>query len=109
MKVGMASILYLDERPGLSSTLTRMILSLPAYSEASSSTIGCIRLQGPHHTAQKSTSTGRSELSTSFWKRGSDVSRTWLTAANPGSAANEPLTSAAGCPSTGGELRPEVE
>src|SRR6266516_1092294 len=43
---------------GLSSTLSLAIRSLPLCSEAISSSVGAIILQGPHHSAQKSTSTG---------------------------------------------------
>src|SRR5262245_41522019 len=41
------------------------IFSLPSYSFANSSRIGAIILQGPHHSAQKSTSTGTAECVTS--------------------------------------------
>src|SRR5580692_10941105 len=44
------------------------ILILPWYSVASSSTMGAIARQGPHHVAQKSTSTGVSDFSTSWSK-----------------------------------------
>jgi hypothetical protein len=43
---------------GFSSTFSLAIVSLPAFSAAISSRIGAIALQGPHHSAQKSTSTG---------------------------------------------------
>src|SRR2546426_9215530 len=43
-------------------------LTFPSYSLASSSRIGAIILQGPHHSAQKSTSTGVGEFSTSCSK-----------------------------------------
>src|ERR1700754_2536672 len=39
-------------------------LSLPAYDCATSSRIGAIILQGPHHSAQKSTRTGSLDLRT---------------------------------------------
>src|SRR5215471_14132799 len=39
-------------------------LSLPAYDVATSSRIGAIILHGPHHSAQKSTSTGSLDFST---------------------------------------------
>src|SRR5438477_11659535 len=48
--------------------LTLPTFTFPSYSLASSSTIGPIILQGPHHSAQKSTSTGVSDLSTSCSK-----------------------------------------
>src|ERR1035438_1228155 len=40
-------------------------VTLPLYSPASSSTMGAIARQGPHQAAQKSTSTGLSDFSTS--------------------------------------------
>jgi len=43
---------------GLSSTLSLETVSLPDCSVAISSRIGAIILQGPHHSAQKSTMTG---------------------------------------------------
>src|SRR3954454_11399508 len=43
---------------GLSSTLSFAICSLPACSLAMSSSTGAIILHGPHHSAQKSTTTG---------------------------------------------------
>src|SRR5216684_6578675 len=66
----MARIPYLNEMPGFESTSTFATLRRPEYSVASSSTIGATALQGPHHVAQKSTSTGTSAWSTSvskFW------------------------------------------
>jgi hypothetical protein len=53
---------------GFSSTLTFTILTLPAYSAASSSSAGPIWRQGPHHSAQKSTTTGMADLRTSASK-----------------------------------------
>src|SRR5262249_57088551 len=50
---------------GLSSTLSLPTLALPAYSVAMASTVGVIILHGPHHSAQKSTRTGTSDLKTS--------------------------------------------
>ncbi|MNT25752.1 hypothetical protein D3C72_1612920 [compost metagenome] len=44
------------------------MVSLSPCSAASSSRIGAIILQGPHQVAQKSTSTGLSDLSTSASK-----------------------------------------
>ncbi len=43
--------------PGLSSTLSLAMVTLPACSSAISSSTGAISLQGPHHSAQKSTTT----------------------------------------------------
>src|SRR5687767_10606083 len=41
------------------------IFTLSPYSVASSSSTGAIILHGPHHSAQKSTSTGTEDLTTS--------------------------------------------
>src|ERR1041385_3542025 len=57
---GIARMLYLDERLWLSSTFTFATLTAPAFSRAISSSTGAIILQGPHHSAQKSTITGLS-------------------------------------------------
>src|SRR6266851_5528139 len=50
----------------LSSTLSLPTLALPAYSDAMVSIVGPIWRHGPHHSAQKSTSTGSGDLSTSL-------------------------------------------
>src|SRR5436853_7088426 len=50
----------------LSSTLSLPTLALPAYSEAMVSMVGPIWRHGPHHSDQKSTSTGSGDLSTSL-------------------------------------------
>src|SRR6266568_2049770 len=52
----------------LESTSILPIFTLPAYSVASSSTIGAIARQGVHQAAQKSTSTGVSDFRTSWSK-----------------------------------------
>src|SRR6266567_6392799 len=52
----------------LRSTSILPTLILPAYSVASSSTIGAMARQGPHQAAQKSTSTGVSDFRTSWSK-----------------------------------------
>src|SRR3954466_5821818 len=49
---------YLRGICGFSSMLTLATVTLPAMSVASSSRNGAIILQGPHHSAQKSTRTG---------------------------------------------------
>src|SRR5688572_7386118 len=49
---------YRDAVAGCSSTLSLVTFSFPSYSPAISSTIGAIDRHGPHHGAQKSTSTG---------------------------------------------------
>src|SRR5437016_6692725 len=56
----MARILYFSERLWFSSTLTFATLTEPDFSRAISSSNGAIILQGPHHSAQKSTITGLS-------------------------------------------------
>src|SRR6266852_9461493 len=56
----MARILYFSERLWFSSTLTFATFTEPAFSRAISSSNGAIILQGPHHSAQKSTITGLS-------------------------------------------------
>src|SRR5437899_7243539 len=56
----MARMLYLNERLWFSSTFTFATLTAPAFSRATSSNSGAIILQGPHHSAQKSTITGLS-------------------------------------------------
>src|SRR5882762_9497900 len=57
-KAGIARILYLSERLWFSSTLTFATFTASAFSRAISSSSGAIILQGPHHSAQKSTITG---------------------------------------------------
>src|SRR3954452_15525945 len=56
--VGMPRTPYLRGICGFSSILTLETVTLPAMSVASSSRNGAIILQGPHHSAQKSTRTG---------------------------------------------------
>src|SRR5881227_2316010 len=63
--VGMARMLNLKDRLWFSSTFTLPTLTEPAFSRAISSISGAINLQGPHHSAQKSTRTGLSLLFTS--------------------------------------------
>src|SRR5690606_17800197 len=57
-------------------------LALPAYSAASWSRAGAIILQGPHHCAQKSTSTGSSDCRTALSK---SASVAWITVSFMGS------------------------
>src|SRR6266853_1226674 len=61
----MARMLYLNERLWFSSTLTLPTLIASAFSRAISSSKGAIILHGPHHSAQKSTTTGLSLCMTS--------------------------------------------
>ena len=64
MTVGILRIPYSVAVLGLSSVFSFTHRTLPTYSFASSSTIGAIIRQGPHHGAQKSTSTGISHCNT---------------------------------------------
>src|SRR5438876_4203493 len=64
-RAGMARMLYLRERLWFSSTLTFATLIVSTFSRAISSRSGAIILQGPHHSAQKSTITGLSSCVTS--------------------------------------------
>src|SRR5271154_274286 len=66
--VGMPWTRYFVGACGFSSILTLATVSLPALSAARSSRKGAIILHGPHHSAQKSTRTGPSALSTSVSK-----------------------------------------
>src|ERR1700674_1470663 len=68
ISVGIDMMPYLAAVAGFSSTLTFTTLSLPCSSPAPSSTMGEITRQGPHHSAQKSTSTGSADFSTSASK-----------------------------------------
>ena len=64
----MARTLYSAASPWCWSMFTLPILTCPSYSSANSSRIGPIILHGPHHSAQKSTSTGVEAFSTSAAK-----------------------------------------
>src|SRR5260370_2048119 len=66
--VGRPRTPYLRGVCGFSSMLTLATVTFPAISAASSSRNGAIILQGPHHSAQKSTRTGSVERSTSSSK-----------------------------------------
>src|SRR5918992_105336 len=66
IKAGILRTPYFIAMAGLLSTSSLATLSLPVYSTARSCTAGAIILQGPHHSAQKSTKTGSSELITSW-------------------------------------------
>src|SRR6185312_16201342 len=57
------------------SMFTLTTRSLPSYCWASASSIGAMALHGPHHSAQKSSSTGVSDFSTSCSKASS---LTWV-------------------------------
>src|SRR5690606_33436284 len=64
ISVGMLRIPYFGGVAGFSSMLSLVTVSRSAYSSAASSSNGAIILQGPHHSAQKSTSTGLSDFRT---------------------------------------------
>src|SRR5918911_3211377 len=68
MSVGMPLMPYCCETAGLSSTLSLTTVALPAYFSATASTVGASMRHGAHHCAQKSTSTGLSDLRTSASK-----------------------------------------
>src|SRR6476469_1038946 len=61
-------------RSAFVSTFTLMILARDAFSAAISSSTGASILQGPHHSAQKSTSTGTLDFRTSVSKFASLIS-----------------------------------
>src|SRR4029453_17599639 len=55
--VGMPRTAYRPGTFGFSSTFSLATVARPSNSDASASTVGARRRQGPHHSAQKSTST----------------------------------------------------
>src|SRR4051812_50094174 len=67
---------YFAAVAGFSSTLSFTILTLPFIDPAISSSAGPIMRQGPHHSAQKSTTTGSAHFSTSFSKSESETFET---------------------------------
>src|SRR5438445_8131497 len=64
-RVGLLMMPYLPAMSGSSSVLSFRTFTLPSYSFANSSTMGATIWHGPHHTAQKSTSTRPLALPTS--------------------------------------------
>src|SRR5882757_3923973 len=68
IRVGIDMMPYFDAVAGFSSTLSLTILTLPSSEPAISSSAGAIILHGPHHSAQKSTTTGSADFSTSLSK-----------------------------------------
>src|SRR3546814_13741272 len=62
---------YLAGASGFSSILSLATVTLPSSSSLISSSAGAIIRQGPHHSAQKSTSTGSEAPSTSVWNEAS--------------------------------------
>src|SRR5579883_37530 len=79
IKVGMPRTPYFMGVCGFSSMLILATVTLPAMSVANSSRKGPIILQGPHHSAQKSTSTGPGARRTSA---SNEVSVTFLVLMN---------------------------
>src|SRR5205823_14829963 len=73
IRVGIDITPYFDAVFGLSSTLSLTILTLSPMAPAISSSAGAIIRQGPHHSAQKSTTTGPFALSTSASKSESET------------------------------------
>src|ERR671914_1065491 len=69
--------LYLIAISWFSSTFSLVTLTLPAIIFPTCSTAGPTILHGPHHSAQKSTNTGTSDLSTSS---SHSLVVTWVTA-----------------------------
>src|SRR5579859_4173662 len=73
IRVGIDITPYFDAVFGLSSTLSFTILTFSPIAPAISSSAGAIMRHGPHHSAQKSTTTGPSALSTSVSKLASET------------------------------------
>src|SRR5476649_1706306 len=71
--VGMPRTPYLVGTCGFSSMFSLAMVTLSPNSVDSSSSAGAIMRQGPHHSAQKSTSTGFLASRTSAWKEASDT------------------------------------
>src|SRR5262245_4812161 len=65
IRVGIDMMPYFAAVAGFSSTLSLTILTLPFIEPAISSSAGAIWRQGPHHSAQKSTTTGSPDFNTS--------------------------------------------
>src|SRR2546421_5794361 len=73
IRVGIDLTPYFEAVFGLSSTLSFTILTLSPIAPEISSSAGAIMRQGPHHSAQKSTTTGPLALSTSASKSASET------------------------------------
>src|SRR5438093_5968381 len=73
IRVGIDMMPYLVAVAGFSSTLSFTTLILPAIVPAISSSAGAIIRHGPHHSAQKSTTTGSEAFSTSDSNVASDT------------------------------------
>src|ERR1700756_2363277 len=73
IRVGIDITPYFDAVFGLSSTLSFTILTLSPIAPEISSSAGAIMRHGPHHSAQKSTTTGPVALNTSVSKSASET------------------------------------
>src|SRR5207249_5478128 len=73
ISVGIDITPYFEAVFGLSSTLSLTILTLSPIAPEISSSAGAIMRQGPHHSAQKSTTTGPVAFSTSASKLASET------------------------------------
>src|SRR6202023_1689749 len=73
ISVGIDMIPYFWVLAGFSSTLSLTIFTLPSSVPAISSSAGAIMRQGPHHSAQKSTTTGPVAFNTSDSKVASET------------------------------------
>src|SRR5580700_8901320 len=73
ISVGIDITPYFEAVFGLSSTFSFTILTLSPIAPEISSSAGAIMRQGPHHSAQKSTTTGPVALSTSASKSASET------------------------------------
>src|SRR4029077_15144186 len=73
ISVGIDMMPYFAAVSGFSSTLSLTILTLSPSAPEISSSAGAIMRQGPHHSAQKSTTTGADDFSTSASKLASEV------------------------------------
>src|SRR6266436_9110798 len=73
IRVGIDITPYFEAVLGLSSTFSFTILTLSPITPEISSSAGAIMRQGPHHSAQKSTTTGPVALSTSASKSVSET------------------------------------
>src|SRR5690606_13366017 len=74
--IGIERTWYFIAVARLWSTLTLATFTLPAYSSASWSRAGAIIRHGPHHSAQKSTSTGSDDCRTAVSKSASPTCMT---------------------------------
>src|ERR1700761_674995 len=83
INVGIDKMLYVTAGFWFSSVFSWTTLSWLARSLAISSTTGATMRHGPHHGAQKSTSTGTSDSRTSAWKLLSVTSATLAMCGSP--------------------------